>query len=48
MRGKPKYDYDDIVKFEIKENDEIITLTGSIYIKAGEKTHYFSGGMIAR
>lgn len=32
MRGKPKYDYGDIVEFEIKENDEIITLTGSIYI----------------
>ena len=32
MLGKPKYDYGDIVEFEIKENDEIITLTGSIYI----------------
>ena len=32
MIGKPKYTYDDEVEFEIKENDEIITLTGIIYI----------------
>ena len=32
MLGKPKYTYDDVVEFELKNNDEIITLTGSIYV----------------
>ena len=32
MLGKPKFTYDDLVQFDLKIDDEIITLTGYVYI----------------
>ena len=32
MLGKPKYNYDDIVKFKMTHNDKEVEIEGTIYI----------------